>query len=415
MRNIILYFPYFNVGGVSLLFKRISSYLLPTSNVYLVDFRNGFMGMDTPAGVKFVDYEKVEQYPGDSILILQSLAPWNIRDVSKFPGDTRVLFWNLHPLNFYPYIFSIHSPSQLKSNVGKILNTLSFFRKKKLERLVKYLSEADSLVFMDGENYSSTSNYFPNLDIRKKILPIMTGDAGQIDDFNGGATLRCCWIGRLVDFKINILIHLIMRLDVAVDRVGPIALTIVGDGEPADVDILRQEVAQFHNIKINFIANIKPNQLGDFIEKDIDVLFAMGTSALEGASRHRPTFILDYSYQIIKGTYRFKYIFESSECNLAEKIDPALHYEVYSTLEDKLIEIKSNYRVIGSKCFEYWQLNFSPEITVKKFINYVDNAGATIGQMRAQGFFEADPLSILIKKTLRLFKKENPTHGFLEN
>jgi len=415
MRNIILYFPYFNVGGVSLLFKRLSSNLLPIKNVYLVDFRNGFMGKDIPIGVKFIDYEKVEQYPGGSILILQSLAPWNIRDISKFPDETKVLFWNLHPLNFYPNIFSIHSASRLKTNIGKILNILSFFRKKKLERLVKYLSETNSLVFMDGENYSSTSNYFPNLDIQKEILPIMTSDSGQVGSVCGGVILRCCWIGRLVDFKINILIHLIKRLDIAVDRVGQIALTIVGDGEPVDVDKLRKEAAQFHNIQLNFITNIKPNQLGDFIEKDVDVLFAMGTSALEGASRHRPTFILDYSYQIIEGMYRFKYIFESSECNLAEKIDPALHYEVYSTLEDKLIEIKNNYKVVGYKCFEYWKLNFSPEITVKKFINYVENAGATIGQMRMQGFFEADLISLLIKKALRLFKKENLTHGFLDN
>lgn len=415
MRNIILYFPYLKVGGVSLLFKRLSSYLLPMNNVFLVDFREGFMGKDIPAGVGFIDYDKVDQYPGNSILILQSLAPWNIKDVSKFHADTRILFWNLHPLNFYPYIFSIHSPSPFKSYIGKIFNPLSYFRKKKFERLVKYLSDANSLVFMDGENYSSTSNHFPNLDINKKILPIMSNGVSQITNVNGGSTLRSCWIGRIVDFKINILAHLIMRLDGAVERVGPITLTIVGDGDPVDIDMLKREAEKFDRIKLKFIENIHPNQLDEFIGNEVDVLFAMGTSALEGASRHRPTFVLDYSYKRIEGLYKFKYIFESAECNLAEKIDPALHYEVYSSLEDRLIEIKKNYKVVGWKCFEYWRLNFSPEITVKKFINYVDNAGATIGELRAQGFFDADLISIVFKKTLRLFKKENVIHGFLEN
>lgn len=403
------------VGGVSLLFKRLSSYLFPMNNVFLVDFREGFMGKDIPSGVGFIDYETVDQYPGNSILILQSLAPWNIKGVSKFPADTKVLFWNLHPLNFYPYIFSIHSPSPLKSCIGKIFNPLSYFRKKKFERLVKYLSDANSLVFMDGENYSSTSNYFPNLDIHKKILPIMSSCVKEIANVNIGSILRCCWIGRIVDFKINILAHLIMRLDGAVQRVGPITLTIVGDGDPVDIDMLKREADTFDRIKLKFIENIPPNQLDVFIGNEVDVLFAMGTSALEGASRHRPTFVLDYSYQRIEGVYRFKYIFESTECNLAEKIDPALHYEVYSTLEDRLIEIQKNYKAVGWKCFEYWRLNFSPEIAVKTFINYVDNAGATIGQMRVQGFFEADLVSMLIKKTLRLFRKENVIHGFLEN
>lgn len=415
MRNIILYFPHLKVGGVSLLFKRISSYLLPINKVYLVDFREGFMGKDVPAGVDLIDYEKVDQYPGNSILILQSMASWNIKDASKFPDDTRVLFWNLHPLNFYPYIFSIHSQSFLKSFVGKIFNPLSFFRKKKFERLVKYLSDANSLVFMDGENYSSTSNYFPNLNIQKKILPIMSDSVSEIYNHNGSSTLRCCWIGRIVDFKINILAHLIMRLDSAVEKVGPITLTIVGDGDPDDINRLNREAEKFSKIELNFIANIFPHELDEFIGKDVDILFAMGTSALEGASRQRPTFVLDYSYQRIEGMYRFKYIFESSECNLAEKIEPTLHYEVYSTLEDKLIEIQKNYKVVGWKCFEYWQSNFSPDIAVKKFINYVDNADATIGQMRAHGLFEVDLVSGLIKNTLRLFKKEKNIHGFLEN
>lgn len=412
MRKIILYFPYCGIGGVSLLFQRLSNCLVGLRQVFLVDFHDGFMGKSVPEGVELVNFDAVTHYPRDAVLVVQSLSPWNIRDADKFDDDTRVLFWNLHPLNFYPYVFSLHSTNRWKALVAKLLLPLSVFRRRKLAKIVKYLSARNALVFMDGENYERTSAFFPGSIIQKRLLPILS-PAGKPSCKELERELQCCWIGRIVDFKVHILLHLLGRLDEATSIAGPIHMTVVGDGE--SLEHLMAEAAAYKNIKLTFVANVPPDQLDDFIGNRVDVLFAMGTSALEGASRSVPTILLDYSYYPIKGLYRFKYIFEAADYSLAELIQEERHMEPVSTIGDILLEIRANNGAIRQSCYNYWQKHYSPEAVTHLFLGYADDTTATIGEMRRLGFFQGDPVSLIMKRVMRLWKIPNVNHGFLEN
>ncbi len=393
-----------------MLFQRLSSCLVGLRQVFLVDFDDGFMGKTVPHGVNFIDFEKSSHYPKDSVLVVQSLAPWNIRDADKFDADTRVLFWNLHPLNFYPYIFSLHSSIRWKALVAKLLFPLSVFRRQKLARIVEYLSCRNALVFMDNENYERTSAFFPGSIFQKHLLPILV-PAGKQSFKEPERELQCSWIGRIVDFKVHILLHLIRRLDEAVSIAGPIHLTVVGDG--VCLNNLKAEAAGFKNIKLTFIANIPPDQLDEFISTHVDVLFAMGTSALEGASRSVPTILLDYSYYPINGLYRFKYIYEAEDNSLAELIQNERHLEPVSTIGHILLEIRINNASIRRSCYCYWNQYYSPDAVTHLFLSYADCTTATIGEMRALGFFKSDRVSRLTKKITN--SKKNLIHGFLEN
>ena len=409
MRKIIFYFPYRGVGGVSLLFKRLSSYLVDLRHVILVDFVDGFMGKDVPQGVNFIDIELIAKYPKNAVLTLQSLAPWNIKDIDKFSLDTRIFFWNLHPLNLYPYIFSTYSSNPLKVLISKLLLPLSFLRKYKLKKLIEYLVSHDSLVFMDGENYKTTARYFPEINIPKNILPIFSAP-GRLISREPGEVLRCCWIGRIVDFKVNILFHLIKRLDEATCLAGPIEMTVVGDGNAADY--LKQSVSKLHNVKINFINNIESDELDNFLDDHVDILFAMGASALEGASKGIPTFVLDFSYQPIDGLYHFRYLYEVNDYSLGEEIGVG-HYEKTSTFEAQLQNLRSNYKSMGKLTYDYWQSYFSPLSIQMKFLAYVDNSKASIAEMKELGFFEPDIFSFLIKSVTQKFRRKNIViHGF---
>lgn len=412
MRKIILYFPCRGVGGVSLLFQRLSGYLAGLRQVFLVDFQDGFMGKSVPGGVSLISFDTVTHYPRDAVLVVQSLSPWNIRDAGKFDDDTRVLFWNLHPLNLYPYVFSLHSTNRWKALVAQLLLPLSAFRRRKLAKIVEYLSAKNALLFMDGENYERTSAFFPGSIIQKRLLPILS-PAGKQSCKEPGRELQCCWIGRIVDFKVHILLHLIGRLDEATSIAGPIHMTVVGDG--ASLEYLMAETAVYKNIKLTFVANIPPDQLDDFIGTHVDVLFAMGTSALEGASRSVPTILLDYSYYPIKGLYRFKYIFEAADYSLAELIQEERHMEPVSTIGNRLLEIRANNGSIRQSCYNHWLQTYSPDAVTNLFLSYADGATATIGEMRRLGFFQGDRVSFIIKKLMRLWKTENTHHGFLEN
>jgi hypothetical protein len=386
--------------------------LVGLRQVFLVDFQDGFMGRSVPEGVELVNFGPADHYPRDAILVVQSLAPWNIPDVDKFDEDTRVLFWNLHPLNFYPYVFSLHSPLRWKALVAKLLLPLSVFRRRKLAKTLNYLSARNALVFMDGENYERTLAFFPSCIVQRRLLPILSPE-GRRSDKELGRELQCCWIGRIVDFKLHILLHLIGRLDEATSLVGPIHMTVVGDGEC--LEHLRAEAAAYKNVKLTFMSNVPPDQLDDFIGSYVDVLFAMGTSALEGASRSVPTILLDYSYYPIKGLYRFKYIFEADDYSLAELIQKERHMEPISTIESRLMEIRANNVAIRQSCYNYWLRHYSPEVVTQLFLGYADGTAATIGEMRKLGLFQGDRVSLTMKKLMRLGRKQKADHGFLEN
>lgn len=411
MRNIIFYFPYREVGGVSLLFKRLSALIVDSRKVFLVDFVDGFMGKDCPNDVQFIDIQSTIQYPKNSVLILQSLVPWNIKDIDKFSLDTSIFFWNLHPLNLYPHIFSIHSPNSWKALLSKLLVPLSFLRKYKLQKFVDYLVAHNALVFMDDANYKTTAKYFTKINIPKNILPIFSNPGNLISRIPG-KVLRCCWIGRIVDFKVHILLHLIERLNIAACEAGPIEMIVVGDGDA--IQFLKQSVIKLNNIKIKFINNIESYKLDKFLDDNVDVLFAMGASALEGASKGIPTFILDFSYRPITGLYHFKYLHKALDYSLGEEITTN-HFEVTSSFEKQLKNLRLNYRSVGISSYNYWKLYFSPQAIQVKFLDYVNNSTASIAEMKRLGFFKADIPSFLLKKFTRHFKKHDRViHGFNE-
>lgn len=388
----------------------MSKYLSNNNNIFIVDYKDGCMGRQVPINVNFIDIETVTRYPESSILVLQSVAPWNISDIEKFPPETRILYWNLHPLNLFPLIFSIYSKNKFKRILAYILQPISFFRRRKLAKIITYLSDNNSLIFMDEENFNKTSLFYPNIKISRSFLPILSAP-GNLTNRIPTNILRCCWIGRVVDFKVHILLHLIERLNVAVAKVGAIQMIVVGDGD--SIEYLKEVAKKNQNIEIQFIPNVLPCDLDSFLINNVDVLFAMGTSALEGASRAIPTFLLDYSYFPISDLYRFQLFQTKLNYTLGEEIG-SQHKENISSLENELNVILSKYREVGLKEYESWRLKFSPEVILHKFENNINSATSTVKIMKSQNYFEPDLLSILIKKCIRKFKTKNNIHGFNE-
>lgn len=413
MRNILFYFPYRGFGGVPVLFKRVASYLAAYENVYLIDFNDGAMSDTIPKGVEFISYSDKSNYPLNSTLILQSTPLWNIKHLERFHPSTKVFFWNLHPLNLYPYIFSSYSHNYFKRLVAGVLMPLSFYRKRKLIKLLKYLIDKNAIVFMDKENHKKTSEFYSQLEIPKRLLPIVYEPKSVLKLNDDRSLMRCCWVGRIVDFKVHILIHLIERLDEVAKKIGKVEMFIIGDGD--SIDFLKLQTNHLQNVNLIFIPNISTNDLGGFLTNNVDALFAMGTSALEGASRSIPTILLHYSYIPITGLYKFNYIFNTEEYSLGDEFDANVHTESSSSLEDILIDIKYNKKHLGQQCLKYCCENFSPESVSRSLAEMVNSSSAILGDLRDMGLFKPDLISLVIKKILRVTKKNTNLTGFYEN
>ena len=406
---LIFYFPYRGTGGVPVLFLRLAQLLRGEYDVYLVDHRDGAMGARVPLGVTLLDIDARTPFPDGGVLVVQSLLPWNLAAADRLGPRTRVLLWNLHPYNLYPYLFSDYGASVAKRAVARLVNPLSALRVRKMRHVVSYLTRHHALVFMDEENRTRTQAFFPGLPIEGRYLPVLSDAPAERHLRPAGGPLRCGWIGRLVDFKAHILSHLMARLDAAVTAVGPITLTVIGDG--AHRERLQQEAAALTRLSVTFVPPVPVEQLGRLVDAEIDVLFAMGTSALDGASRGIPTFLVDYSFRPIEGLYRFRLIQESRGFSLGNLVTET-SFEATSSLEESLRAVRRDYAALASAGVEYWRAHHSPDAVAGRFRECVAGTSATVGEMRAAGFLSPDPISRAVLRPARRLAGLSASAGF---
>ena len=217
--------------------------------------------------------------------------PWNLKDIKKFSENTRFIFRNLHPYN----LSVSNQGSIFKKNIFIFFKTFSYFRIKKIKKLVEYLSKKNSIFFMDNENKIKTEEFL-NIKIPNHLyLPIfIKTNFPKREIAKNKRILKLGYLGRLVDFKTNTLIHLIQRLD-KLDRY--FEFHIIGDGKSKKELIEIQN--KLKNLKLIFHGE-KNIEINDQILFEIDLFFAMGHSILELTARSIPVILMNYSYTKIK-------------------------------------------------------------------------------------------------------------------
>ncbi len=376
--------------------------------MFAIDFSDGYMAKNLPEGVTLIDVEKIEKYPRDALVIFQSFPLWNLRDIEKFDDGTKVLFWNLHPDNFYPNIFSTISTSSLQNCFAKYLLPLSFIRKKKLKKLLDYLQQRNAIVFMDGENYNTTMKYLSPKHHFPVYLPVFTQPNERIPAPIKKELVNFAWIGRICDFKYSILSHLLKRLNEIPALAGRICFTVIGDGE--EMGSLKTNIGAFANLKVVLLGEVTKIHENEVL-KNIDVLFAMGMSALEGAARGIPTVLLDYSYHRIDSLYKFRMSYENETYTLGREITPAF-YEETSSMSELLTYISHHYATVSDLNYHWWKKNYSEEAMIQKLLPLFNGISSNIKEMKRYGFHKTDCFSILFKKLLRRVKPQTEEIGY---
>lgn len=395
--KIVFYFPFHGIGGVSVLFLRMAEYLSRYCSVFVADYSDGYMARHLPDGVKLIRIDKEDEFPVGSIYVFQSFLPWRFPYLSKVDPESRILFWNLHPKNFDSSIFNENSDSRFYSAIASAANLLAVSRRVKLRSAANYLLKNDALVFMDRENAKATEGMLGcQLNaIHYMPVPVPEPKLKKIPQMHEGV-IKCTWVGRIADFKFTILEHLIKRLSQASRVVGPIRLLIIGDGEYEPHIREVSTINQSEIFQIELLGEVSISDLPQLLAEQTDILFSMGTSALEGAAMGVPVFLTDYSYNEIRLEYRFSLLYENSGFCLGEEIREG-HYEVKSTLESSIQEVMSNYEYHSAKCYEYWKENFNMENIGPAFLRCCLGSTATFGEMAYLGFFNSDKLGLIFR------------------
>lgn len=392
-KNIILCFPYKGVGGVSLLFLRLSNHLqqITRKNIILIDYKDGYMSRHNQnKNVSILEYsdDAKTEIPSDSLVLLQSMTPWSIFPNINFRADTKLFFWNCHPFNLVPLLPGLRNwIAQYPKLVWLSHKTLLISYNLTLKKFYKLLVNQQSIAFMDADNLKMTEFILGQHKPHAEFLPIPV-EVPQINSFSSRSKtsqkkFTCGWVGRVADFKHTILKRTIIELKkYAGTHKQPIHFILVGDGDY--IDQIKPELVSTDYFSYEHIKEVSPQELDQFILKNIDLLFSMGTSALESAKLGIPSVLLDFSYGPVPETYGFKFIFESQHYSLGRVITSELCDQKNSI--DRIIRnTLANPAEISDKCYQYCLSKHSIESTTNNLLNRLKFSNLTYGQLTKTG------------------------------
>lgn len=377
---------------MSTLFLRVATYLASENlaDTFLVDYADGFMAKHRdPELVGFLEYseEAVAEIPGSAIAVFQSMTPWSIFPLLKLNKSTKVFFWNCYPFNLIPLLPGLRTAMQNNPMFGKlVLNSVLFPYKSKVRRFVDLLTDCNALVFMDSENSRVTSDYLGQLSSVESYLPIPIESpepdaAGattrHIDDEE---VIRIAWIGRVADFKHHILALTIERLNEFQPEIGKkVLFYVVGSG--SYLPRIKEASSRLANISFEFIDHVSPAELDTFLQRNVDLVFAMGSSALQAGRLGIPVILLDFSYRKVSSNYQYSWLYKRRGFSLGESISKRHLDGGDDSILVRMREYLADPAIQSRRTLEYIEINHMLPAVSKKLVELLRESSCTWGML----------------------------------
>ena len=387
------FFPYRSPSGVCSAFARVADDLASRCSVKtaVLDYKDGYLrqSLNGTGRVTVEDFEdgRGAAIPGGDVLVLQASPLLSgFRRELNFHPEARLVFWQLHPLNFIPNLIPlVTNGAWVARHPGIYRALLTVFHPAKRRRVIKFvnlLSRKRALFFYEQPSVRLTEQLLGCAVPDPILLPVPVAvpatpprRARLAQD-----SLQVAWVGRLYDFKIHILAHTLRRFsDYARHQQTAITFHVIGDGpESGRLDGLDLEHRFF---KIQRTGDMDPNLLNGYLAAKVDLVTAMGTSAMEGAATGLPTILLDFSYGPVKPGYRFRWIYDSKGFDLGHAITGGDCEPGKDVLPEMLEAVRTNYAAVGGKCFDYCVKNHSLHSVANRFLELVRASALKFGDI----------------------------------
>ena len=367
IKTIAFFFPYYEVSGVPVLFLNIAKYLGdkdPEIKVKIIDYENGYMSSSLEGNDKIekIIFETSKLLFIDvDIVIMQSILPFAMRPEIQFSNSTKLMFWNLYPDNLTPNLYPFVIVRKYYPNIYRSILSIFWKRKLKLMRdFVRKAIQLNSLSFMDSSNLNTT-NFFLSADINNvSFLPIACSNGVKREEvLNKDFTeLNFSWLGRICDFKINILNYLILKLSEAAKKLKvKVNLHVIGDGPLMHKLNSKNYLHKFFNVIL--LGTLDKSKMNLYLNSKIDINASMGTSVLESAKFGIPSIVLDISNKPINFKYKFRWLHDTKDYDLAHLIkksdDMSKSYEITDIISEFIV----NSKILSEKSFNYYASNHS--------------------------------------------------------
>ncbi|KYG64726.1 hypothetical protein AZI86_10985 [Bdellovibrio bacteriovorus] len=410
LKNKVIFFcfPYREVGGVSLLFLRMAEYLagkIP-NEIYIVDYADGYMATHRKsAQVKLLEYKDDLEVviPDNGILVLQAMTPWSIYSSLRPLDGCKLFFWNCYPYNLVPAIPGLRNWLHgSETRIIFFLNSILFAYKLRVVRFLKLLLKYDAIAFMDRVNLDTTERIFGVNCDKREYLPVTLQGVDEICDLevrNVRSPLRAAWIGRIADFKVHILLYTMRKMaHLAMEQERVIEFTVVGRGEY--LYLIQEANLENNFFKVRYISELTTSEVEKFLRDEVDVLFAMGTSALEGARMGVPTVLLDISYVPITGDYVYQFLFEQDGYVLGDVINGNSFTSGNQSLSKVIAALDQNYALLCKKSYNYFEKNHSIDSAAEKLIDCLERDKLAFSVLKGHKVL-SQPLSYRLLRYLR--------------
>ena len=368
MKYILFFNPSHYYGGVSVLFSRLFFYIKNDldHNVKFVDYDDGFLGKQLTAASKKSlisfpnptegDLEYLEK-TNDYVVICSSSSARKVKAYFNRLGlNPTILIWVFHPFELSIQFF-YRARKLVKFGgypISKLYLNLFFLKKIRLKKFIKLGLFKNSIFFMDGACVRATG-YFLNMkkEFRglKTFLPVPVDKRKskniKVKDNN---ELVFGYLGRIADFKTIPLLNFIKDLS-ALKNIR-VKLLVIGDG--SDLHFVKKKCLELYpNLSVNFLGSLSNEKSCNIIGCNVDVLAAMGTAALDGASMEKPTILLAPCEKNIKEKYKYNWLHKTNDFCLGDYFDSPWYKEDSESLQELVNQLSSNFDLISKKSYLY--------------------------------------------------------------
>jgi hypothetical protein len=317
----------------------------------------------------------------EDILITPPVHLKLIRAHLSINEQTRILFWVLHPYNLVRVLPFIYPDLQYSNRkLLRLLQSTIFQRHfKRSKELICISYSNKGICFMDGESLEVTSTFFNIILSQVKFLPIPvishieTAKQSKLHR-RDQSTIRLCWISRLADFKVNILKHVLSDLaNYSINSDISFEFSIIGAG-PKLKDLKDFCSKLGGKVDFQFAGQLSAPDLKDHLLAEVDCLFAMGTSALEGGANGIPTCLVDAFYGKVPSGYKYKWLHETKDYSLGRILDGRqLPAENRHTFVNLMTMLTGKAEEIGFACKSYVDMNHDIDVITRNLIGVLEN------------------------------------------
>ncbi|MFH6896548.1 hypothetical protein ACHCAL_21165 [Providencia huaxiensis] len=384
--KLVIFHPTSYFGGASVLFSRIYNYAIENNvDIIYIDDDNGYTKSRNvnKKQIYSIDQNLNNLISEDDVIICTTTQIKMLkRYLSDLTENPRVMLWVVHPYEASLHFFRGNRrvlKLPFKYATSKILINSQH---KKRKEIIKFINQyvGNSLFFMDAPCINAT-NYFldtklvANLD---NIIPIpyqhITFTRNEKKHIKKDNSINLSYFGRVEHFKTGPLISLLNELSKIKD-VNRIIFHIIGDGQD-----LSRIISKFSKkMTIISLGLMENEDAKAYMKENIDILFAMGTAAIDGASLGIPTVLLNASNSARK--QRYDWLYKEQGFSLGDYSDAPWFCSPIKNLRHIIDEFNANSEELSIKSFIHVDKKHSIQNVVKHIIQNKDGTTLRLSEL----------------------------------